>query len=396
MSSAAPAQHPQRGAAVKRTLYVKFAALSAVTVLAGCSALPMPGNEGRGGYTITAEFADVTDLVPNSAVKVDDVTVGAVTDVAVGDDWTATVTLRVNPDVEMPDNAEAQLRQTSLLGEKFVELTPPAEEDSGQRLAEGDHIPLERTDRGAEVEEVLGALALVLQGGGLDQLKTINTELVDMMEGRGDELKGTLSDMESFISSLDEQRDDIVIALEALENLAVDLSDQKDLIGDALDAMAPGVTTLAEQGDLISDAIVALGELSDVGAEVIEESGDDTVKMLEHLKPILEQLVEAGDHFPQGLELAASFPFPHNVSDAISDNFVNLHVTLDADLENILDNVLTEGPTETDSVETEPEEADEEDLENTTPPLVGGLSDLLGLGVGGDDEADEADDGDEE
>ncbi|MGH8791853.1 MAG: MCE family protein [Stackebrandtia sp.] len=366
----------------RRAICLKLAAVGAIAATAGCSSAPLPGGEGGDGYTVTAEFADVTDLVPYSSVKVDDVTVGQVSSVEVGEDWTATVTLKVNSDVELPANAQARLRQTSLLGEKFVDLSAPAEEPSAEVLAEGDHIPLDHTDRGAEVEEVLGAMALVLQGGGLEQLKTINTELVDLMEGREDELKTSLDDLDSFVAALDEQRDEIVVALEALENLSADLADQRDSIGEALDALAPGVTTLAEQKDLISDAVVALGDLSEVGSDVIDQSGDDTVAILQDLKPVLEQLVAAGDDFPQGLELAASYPFPHNVTDAISDGFVNLHVTLDADLENILGNVLGEKPVAPD----EDEPADDEGASDP-PPVTGGLDDLLGNGLlGGEDE----------
>ena len=52
---------------------------------------------------------------------VDDVTVGEVTDVErVG--WHAKVTILVRKDVDLPDNAIAEIRQVSLLGEKYVAL----------------------------------------------------------------------------------------------------------------------------------------------------------------------------------------------------------------------------------------------------------------------------------
>ena len=68
---------------------------------------------------VTAEFADVLDLVPQSSVKVDQVTVGSVEKIELNG-WTARVTLRLPKNVELPDNAVAELKQTSLLGEKYV------------------------------------------------------------------------------------------------------------------------------------------------------------------------------------------------------------------------------------------------------------------------------------
>ena len=70
--------------------------------------------------------------MPQSTVKVNDVSVGKVTDVEL-EGYTAEVTLELRNDVDLPDNAIAEIRQTSLLGEKFVSLSPP--EDGRQRRA---------------------------------------------------------------------------------------------------------------------------------------------------------------------------------------------------------------------------------------------------------------------
>ena len=69
-------------------------------------------------------FRDVLDLVPQSTVKVDDVTVGKVTAIDL-DGYAADVTVGAPQRRELPDNAAAEIRQTSLLGEKFVSLAPP-------------------------------------------------------------------------------------------------------------------------------------------------------------------------------------------------------------------------------------------------------------------------------
>src|SRR5690606_35165171 len=129
-----------------------------------------PGGTSTGDdpMSVTVEFVDVLDLVPQSSVKVNDVSVGKVTDVRL-DGTTAEVDVEIRGDVELPANAVAEIRQTSLLGEKFVQLGPPSE-PSTQPLTDGAVIPLERSGRNPEVEEVLGALSLLLNGGGVAQL----------------------------------------------------------------------------------------------------------------------------------------------------------------------------------------------------------------------------------
>ena len=152
----------------------------------GAYSLTLPGGADVGDhpYTIQAQFSDVLDLVPQSGVKVADVPVGRVTGIKLGPHWTAVVTMLVNGDVKLPANAIAKIKQSSLLGEKFVDLAAPTTEQSEGRLSNGALIPLSRTGRNVEVEELLGALSLVLNGGGLANLQTINHELGVALQGR--------------------------------------------------------------------------------------------------------------------------------------------------------------------------------------------------------------------
>jgi phospholipid/cholesterol/gamma-HCH transport system substrate-binding protein len=113
------------------------AVTAAALALSGCGfrgvdSIPLPGGPDLGDRPITvkAEFANVLDLVPQSVVKLNDVSVGKVTEVelerggAPGQAWQAVVTFKLRRDVNLPDNARASITQTSLLGEKFVALSP--------------------------------------------------------------------------------------------------------------------------------------------------------------------------------------------------------------------------------------------------------------------------------
>src|SRR5262249_50280123 len=155
--------------------------IAAVLTLSACN---LPGGAPQGpSYRVTAEFSDVLDLVPQAAVKVNDVTVGSVQKITLSG-WNARVEMAIDRDVRLPANATAAIAQTSLLGEEYVGRPAPAAAASQGTLADGAVIPLSRTSRSAEVEEVLGALGLLLNGGGLAQLKTISQELTKALSGR--------------------------------------------------------------------------------------------------------------------------------------------------------------------------------------------------------------------
>src|SRR5690606_17398399 len=150
------------------------------------------------GYVVTADFTDVVNVVPRTLVMANDVAVGQVLEVErVG--WHARVKMRVRKDIVLPANAVADVRQTSLLGEKYIALLEPTDvKPSAAKLADGALIPLDRTARNPEVEEVLGALSFLLSGGGVGQLKTISHELNEMLDGRDEDIRSVLRRLDTM------------------------------------------------------------------------------------------------------------------------------------------------------------------------------------------------------
>ncbi|MFF3314757.1 MCE family protein [Streptomyces sp. NPDC003035] len=305
--------------------------------------VPLPGGAAADGdsYRVTVEFRDVLDLVPQSTVKVNNVTVGAVEKIElVG--WHARVRLRVADSVTLPGNAIAELRQTSMLGEKYVSLSAPAAEKPVGRLADGARIPLSRSGRNPEIEEVLSALSALLNGGGVAQLKTITTELNKALDGREDRVKSLLGELNTFIGGLDAQKKEIVRALEGIDKLSATLAKEKKTIGQALTTVPPALTVLADQRTKLTAMLTSLSQLGTVGTKVINASRADVIANLRALQPILRQVNKAGADLPNALELLTTYPFPRNVVDAIKGDYVNLKVTADLDLRGIYGNLADE------------------------------------------------------
>ncbi|MFI6488385.1 MCE family protein [Streptomyces sp. NPDC050564] len=331
----------------RRVGAVAMAAVGSL-LLSGCEFngwydVPLPGGAAADGhaYHVTVEFRDVLDLVPQSAVKVNNVTVGAVEKVEL-DGWHARVRLRVADSVKLPANAIAELRQTSVLGEKYVALSAPTGTAPVGRLGDGDRIPLSRSGRNPEIEEVLSALSALLNGGGVAQLKTITVELNKALDGRENRVRSLLKELNTFIGGLDDQRKDIVHALKAVDRLAGRLGKEKKTIAQAVDTMPPALKVLADQRRDLTRMLTALSKLGKTGTKVVNASHDDTVANLKQLRPILQQLNKAGDDLPNSLELLTTYPFPRNAVDAVKGDYVNLHITADLDLSDLYGN-LTDG-----------------------------------------------------
>ena len=327
---------------MRRTLQALALLLALAVAATGCKFdgaydLPLPGSpvDADHSYEVTAEFADILNVVPRSPVMVDDVTVGEVTDVErVG--WHARVTLRIRDDVRLPDNAVADIRQVSLLGEKYVALEAPTGVTAKGTLSDGDRIPLADTGRNPEVEEVLGALSFLLSGGGVGQLGTITHELNQVMDGRTGRLRHLLGSLESVVGTLDDQKADIIHAMESLDHLTGTLNAEKKTITGALDVAGPAVEVLAAQHDELIGMLGSLNRLGEVGTRVIGQSKDDILRSLDHLQPILRRLAAAGDDLAPGLNLLVSFPFPKEASEIVKGDYANTSIRADINLENLL------------------------------------------------------------
>lgn len=290
-------------------------AAAATMALAGCDftpySLPLPGGADLGShpYTVKAEFRDAMDLVPQGGVRSSDVTVGRIKSVTLNhNSWTAEVTMEINGDTKLPDNTIATIRQTSLLGEKFVSLDAPPEGGYGQ-LGNGDVIGLENSGRNPELEEVLSAAALLFNGGGLDKVNTITRELNKLMDGRESNIRDLIDNATTFTQTLDHNKYAILDALQKIDDLAVATNKQEDEIDDALRDIPPALDVLDKQRDDLVKMLKSLDKLGDVATVVIRTSKKDTLSDLRDLQPVLKGLADAGDSLVGVLRGVLTYPF---------------------------------------------------------------------------------------
>ncbi|WP_243717765.1 MCE family protein [Actinomadura sp. KC345] len=308
--------------------------VAAAVLAGGCSTqledIPLPGGADLGDnpYEVKVQFEDALNLVPQAAVRVNDVPVGRVKGVSLPEGaWDAEVTLIVNGDVRLPANATANLEQSSLLGEKYVELAAPAT-PSAQPLADGATIPLARTSRNADVEEVFGALSLLLSGGGLPQIRTINRELNQALGGREETVRSALRNLSRLTGTLNQNRKSITDALDGLNRLSSTVRSREGQVATVLDDLSPGLKVLEEQRGQLVQMLRELEKLSDTAVKVINESKDDTVANLRSLAVILDKLADSGRDLPKSLEVLLTFPFTDEALKAVKGDYLNGYLTV--------------------------------------------------------------------
>jgi phospholipid/cholesterol/gamma-HCH transport system substrate-binding protein len=322
----------------KKMLFLVVAAVSLMLGLSGCKFdgaydLPLPGSvvSKDDSYPITAQFTDALNVVPRTAVMLDDVPVGQVTEVD-RKGWLAQVQMRIRKDLDLPANVTLDVRQTSLLGEKYIAIVRPTDGEEG-KLQPNSFIPVSETGRNPEVEEVLGALSMVLGSGGIGQVRTISIELNKAFNGRTENVKSALTELNRTVSVLNDQRDDIVSALKSVDSLSAELVREKETIGNAVDAMAPAVATLNKQHDALIGMMKALDRLGVVGTRTINATKEDLLATLNHLGPALAALADAKGDLAKGIAMMVSYPFPKEAANIAQGDFANAEFYIDANLE---------------------------------------------------------------
>ncbi|MHB8449261.1 MAG: MCE family protein [Mycobacteriales bacterium] len=311
---------------------VAAAALAGGCQFTGLYSLPLPGAAAQGGhiYHVTAYFSDVMDLVPESSVRVNGVTVGSVQKITLTKNYQAAVEMRIPDSVHLPANAVAVLSQTSLLGEKFIALEPPPGVPAVGTLTNGAVIENGNTSQDATVEEVFSALAALLNGGGVEQLQTISRELTQTLAGREQNVRDLLARLNTLVGNLDAHQGDIIRALDGLNRLSGELASQQQVLATALTDLGPGIQVLSEQRPELVQLLQALNRLGQIGSRVIEASQQNAVADLSALSPILTRLASAGTALPHSLELLLDYPFPKLSQRAIPSDYTGLSVVIDA------------------------------------------------------------------
>ena len=325
-------------------------ALSAVAlVLSSCGSwkgianVPLPGGPGTGGdkMTIYVQMPDTLALNVNSRVRVADVYVGRVRSIELKN-WVATLTLDLQPNIKLPENALAKIGQTSLLGSQHVQLDPPPD-PSSQPLRNGDTIPLQNSASFPTTERVLASIATILRGGGIQNLEVIQTEIFNVLNGRGDQIREFLNKLDTFTYELNQQRQDITRAIDSTDRLLSIVGQRNETLDRVLTEFPPLIKHFAETRDLFADAVEALGRISLAANNALAPASDNLNTNLELLQRPLKQLGRASPYLIGALKLMLTAPFSiENVPKVVRGDYLNVSLMVDLTL-SALDNGILSG-----------------------------------------------------
>jgi phospholipid/cholesterol/gamma-HCH transport system substrate-binding protein len=304
-------------------------AMAVGLLAAGCS---LPGST-EGPLTITATFTDVGDLVVNHSVQVADVRVGSIKKIELTPDYKAKVTMSVK-ETGLPADAIAELRTTSLLGEKFIELRrcdatagDTGCEGGGGHLANHAEIPATRTKQAPELEFVAEQAVQLLGGIGVNDLSTLVVTGSQAFGGRGSELRGLVDDLSTISATLADQTNNVIAIIDGLDTATTTLAGSNTSFDQALVNLAATTKVLADNRVLAVNTVQQLTRLAQAQNQLVFDPYIATVKrQVTQLDAILNEVTKGRSEV--GLLVDWLEKFVYKIPQGIPQNFAQIYAWL--------------------------------------------------------------------
>jgi virulence factor Mce-like protein len=241
--------------------------LALALLLSGCALMP-----GNGAYTLTAEFSRSYNLFPGSPVRVAGIEVGTIADVAVPDGAQhVQVELRIDEDHEIPEDTTAIVVPETLIGERYVQLSPY---EGGPVLEDGAVIPQERTLIPYEFDEVLENLNQFVGGLEEDEVGRFVGNLAEVLDGQGDQLGRTIDQAHEAIGVLKDNDEELIALASRLADLNTTLATRDQQLGQIIQDFDTLASSLVDDRADIDAALTGLVRVTDQLARLLETNRD--------------------------------------------------------------------------------------------------------------------------
>jgi virulence factor Mce-like protein len=234
----------------------------AATTLPACSVFG-----GGDTYTLSASFPRAVSVFPSSDVRVLGLPAGEVTAVEVEGD-AVRIEMEIPTDIAVPVDATAQIVPQSLIGERYIQITP-AFQDGMEAAQDGDVI--ENTITPVEPDEALASIKEFLDSLDPEGLGDLVDNLDESLEGNGAALNDTLGSLSTLVATFAENDDVLLRIVESFDQLTTTLVTREAQLGEVLDAFAQASQVLADERENIGALVSGLADLSQNGLRLVGE-----------------------------------------------------------------------------------------------------------------------------
>lgn len=279
----------------------------AVSVLIAGLVAAWVSQPGAERMEITVEFARAgLNVRPGDEVRVRGVPVGTISSIEIDrDTYTASYTLAVDPDAPIAADTTAALVPKTLFGDKYVELKgAPAD---AEHLADGAHIPLERTSAPSEVQEVLDRLEPVLAEVDPVTFANVIASTAEGLDGAGADIASLVDALPDALATITANQQDLGRIFRAVPGIAGTLEQRAGQLVQVAESFGTLATTIDEHEDELSRFVASTAELSTRAAELLTTERDRLTRILDDGFTVVDLVAEQPEAVPTLLKATPIF-----------------------------------------------------------------------------------------
>ncbi|MEU0783017.1 MCE family protein [Streptomyces sp. NPDC006173] len=257
---------------------------------------------------ITVETGSVGNEMHRGAeVKLRGVVVGEVRGISsAGNGARLSIALRPGVLHDIPSDVRAQMLPTTLFGERYVALVPPAA-PSSTALAKGAVIRQDRSASAVELQQVLDDVLPMLTAVRPTELSQTLSAVSQALEGRGEKLGATLSELDRHLARFNPQLPALNRDLKELVKVSHVYADAAPDILTALTDFTTTTGTLAEKEGDLSRTFGATTRTAEDVTSFLRQNKDNIIRLSATSRPTLRLLAEYSSEFPCTLRTLAEF-----------------------------------------------------------------------------------------
>jgi phospholipid/cholesterol/gamma-HCH transport system substrate-binding protein len=237
------------------------------------------GSEGKTEYH--ALFTTASELDDGDDVRVAGVSVGEVSAVEVTDAGKALVTFRVDSDLPLTRQSEAEVRYLNLVGARYMALKEGS--PGASRLPAGGTLPESQTKPAINLTELFNGFQPLFQALNPDDVNQLAANLVAVLQGEGGTIKSLLNNVGSLTNTLADRDQLISQVIFNLTRTLETIDSRHRELGDLLTGLNSWMEDLADDRDVIGASVGEIGEMSDELAKLL-------IRLRPHVKADIAQL----------------------------------------------------------------------------------------------------------